>query len=295
MLRKLSRAAALGLSPVRALGDSYMARRHKWPHKVIFIAGMPKSGTTWLEHLLGELPAYRVRAVHDPCGCVINHDVCDAVFAGLPRNLYSVVKLHTRFTPENLRVIDKFDLHTVVMYRDLRDQCVSRYYHVLNEAAHRHHQYYVSSSQSEGISHCIEVILQEYVTWIRDWLPVIAARPDRFMEVRYETLRADPRSVLAEALAFYGIEASTEMIDAMIDGVKKKTTFNLKKNLERGTGTARKGMIGDWRNHFTPEHVRRLKEGCGEFLIELGYERDSNWDVSRPGGDGGSSHQSKER
>ncbi|MEW6113609.1 MAG: sulfotransferase domain-containing protein [Thermodesulfobacteriota bacterium] len=283
MLRKLSRAATLGLSPVRALHDSYMAHLHKWPHKVIFIAGMPKSGTTWLEQLLGEIPAYRVREVHDPCGCVINHDVCDAVFAGLPWNLYSVVKLHTRYTTENLQVIDKFNLHTIVMFRDLRDQCISRYYHVLNEAAHRHHKYYVSSPQLEGISHCIEVVLEHYVPWIRDWLPIIAAHPDRFMEVRYETLRADPRSVLADVLAFYGINEPMESIDAMIAGVKKKTTFNLRKNLNRGSGTARKGVIGDWRNHFTPEHVKRFKEGCGEFLIQLGYEKDLNWGVSHAG------------
>ena len=36
-----------------------------------------------------------------------------------------------------------------------------------------------------------------------------------------------------------------------------------------------KGIVGDWRNHFQPEHVRRFDEACGDLLSILGYERDA--------------------
>ena len=39
----------------------------------------------------------------------------------------------------------------------------------------------------------------------------------------------------------------------------------------------RKGIKGDWKNHFTPAVVSRVKEVAGEGLIELGYERDLDW------------------
>jgi hypothetical protein len=39
----------------------------------------------------------------------------------------------------------------------------------------------------------------------------------------------------------------------------------------------RKGIVGDWRNHFTPKVKERAKELIGEALIELGYEKDLDW------------------
>ncbi len=250
-----------------------------WPQRVIFIAGLPKSGTTWLAQLLGAVPGYRFRWPRDPDDCVYNHDICDAAFASLPWDLYSVVKLHTRYTPANLAVIEKYKVRTVVMYRDLRDQCVSRYFHVLYDPRHRHHQYYNEVSKEEGLSHCIEITLEEYLAWIRDWLPLIARHPDRFHEVRYEELRVAPVVVLTRVLEFYGIQLPEEQIAEIVKRTASKTKFDLRANLRWRSGTARKGVVGDWRSHFSDGHVQRFKEACGRFLIELGYEKDMDWTV----------------
>lgn len=39
----------------------------------------------------------------------------------------------------------------------------------------------------------------------------------------------------------------------------------------------RKGVAGDWREHFTPKITRRFKERFGEVLIMTGYEKDNSW------------------
>jgi len=41
--------------------------------------------------------------------------------------------------------------------------------------------------------------------------------------------------------------------------------------------TFRKGKIGGWTEVFTAQHIDSFKQNDGEFLIELGYERDLNW------------------
>jgi len=41
--------------------------------------------------------------------------------------------------------------------------------------------------------------------------------------------------------------------------------------------TFRKGLIGDWKEHFTPEHKELFKQVAGQLLIDLGYEIDLNW------------------
>ena len=39
----------------------------------------------------------------------------------------------------------------------------------------------------------------------------------------------------------------------------------------------RKGVAGDWANHFTSEHVAVFKERYGNLLVRLGYEEDYDW------------------
>lgn len=39
----------------------------------------------------------------------------------------------------------------------------------------------------------------------------------------------------------------------------------------------RKGVAGDWVNHFSQEHCRFFKEKHNDLLIKLGYEKTSNW------------------
>lgn len=39
----------------------------------------------------------------------------------------------------------------------------------------------------------------------------------------------------------------------------------------------RKGVSGDWRNHFKEEHIKLFKEKYSDLLIKLGYESDSDW------------------
>jgi hypothetical protein len=45
----------------------------------------------------------------------------------------------------------------------------------------------------------------------------------------------------------------------------------------RKSSTFRKGAIGDWANHMTPEHKAAFKEVAGQLLIDLGYEVDVDW------------------
>lgn len=39
----------------------------------------------------------------------------------------------------------------------------------------------------------------------------------------------------------------------------------------------RKGVAGDWRNHFNEEHIALFKENFNDLLIRLGYETDDRW------------------
>jgi hypothetical protein len=42
----------------------------------------------------------------------------------------------------------------------------------------------------------------------------------------------------------------------------------------------RKGVAGDWKNHFTPEHVAHFKQVYGDLAERLGYEASADWGVA---------------
>ena len=39
----------------------------------------------------------------------------------------------------------------------------------------------------------------------------------------------------------------------------------------------RKGVAGDWVNHFGPTAARRFDELAGDALVAVGYEEDRDW------------------
>lgn len=63
--------------------------------------------------------------------------------------------------------------------------------------------------------------------------------------------------------------------------VQKKSFSNLSGGREKGEENVqshfRKGVPGDWANHFTPEHKQVFKERFNDVLIKTGYEEDDNW------------------
>ena len=90
---------------------------------------------------------------------------------------------------------------------------------------------------------------------------------DNVLFLKYEDMKKDLPSAVAKIAKFVGQDISQDLVDE----IAHKTTFaNMKRdssaNYEwmnkhrRSTGTdfMRKGVIGDWKNHFTPKQAARL-------------------------------------
>ena len=50
-----------------------------------------------------------------------------------------------------------------------------------------------------------------------------------------------------------------------------------KRGTEDRSNFIRKGVIGDWANHFTRETAEIFDHYAGDMLVEMGYESDRNW------------------
>lgn len=249
------------------------ALREPASDQILFIAGMPKSGTTWLAQLLEELPGYGKRPFLDTDRCSERHDVCDEVFESVRAFPGSILKLHTEAKPRNLEVIERQGLRTIVMFRDLRDQCVSNYFHVMADPTHRRHDRYLAMSKDDGLRDTAEITLTEYRDWITGWLPLPESKPERFHAVRYEDLRADPVDVLQRVLAFYDMQVESADCKGIVESVAERTRFGLRaSDLRRGKSTARKGKVGGWREELPEDVSARFTEEAGDLLAEMGYD-----------------------
>ena len=118
--------------------------------------------------------------------------------------------------------------------------------------------------------------LAVFADWVRGWRD--NRDPERSIVLRYEEMLDDVRACLVRTAELFGLDASS----ARIDEIAAAHDFRSMSG-GRGAGQAddgsfvRKGVAGDWANHFTPELKEIYKDAIGEFLIEFGYERDLSW------------------
>jgi len=101
---------------------------------------------------------------------------------------------------------------------------------------------------------------------------------DRYLEVRYEGMLADPTGVIATVLEFLGADPDPALIESCLDQASfERATRGRKLGDERPTAFHRNGLAGQWRDVFTPADRETFKRAAGEMLIELGYEEDGSW------------------
>jgi hypothetical protein len=79
--------------------------------------------------------------------------------------------------------------------------------------------------------------------------------PERYMELRYETLVTEPRTSAERVLEFLGITRPKSR-DAFIAAVER----------------ADAGSVGSWRRKFSPDEIAQIEADSGELLRSLGYK-----------------------
>lgn len=253
----------------------------KYDFPVIFIAGLPKSGTTWVETQLSNIPGYNLRPVYKEDGAVLRQDISDAVFAALPRRRYSILKLHTRYTEQNYNVIMRNVPRFMITIRDLRDMCISAYFYVKKDKSHKDFELYNHIPMEEALLHRIKITGEVFVPWVLNWLEAVKKNPQSILLVRYEDLLSDTATQFARIHEFFHLPADRETLaSATRSRLVGERDFGRvrKKSLGlRMKSTARKGIAGDWKNHFSEKHKDLFKQLCGEALIRSGYEDNLDW------------------
>ena len=241
----------------------------------------------------GKLPLYLVPEYPKSGGTWFSQMLSDCLELPFPRNSTpapfetSVLSGHHMYSPNFKNV--------TVVIRDGRDTTVSAYYYMLfkNEINkqfgvdyYRKKLRFKNYDDIQGnMPRFIEFLFDEHpkrrfhFSWsqfIDSWLV------HDFPVVRYEDLLVRAADILVDVTGkLTGNPIELERAEAIVEKYSFKKMSGRKQGQENKTSFVRKGIAGDWKNHFTQESRQVFDHYAGKQLISAGYEPDSGW-VDQP-------------
>lgn len=278
-----------------AVYRSYSRLFRGYPPPRLVLNCLPKSGTHLLRRLLGMAPEFRYSGLHienrqfllDP-NSAQNPDILPHFdLPRLERKIASTlqgqfVTAHLFYDAALQAMFDQMRFKMIVLLRDPRDLVVSHAKYIAQLQRHILYHRYTAElhdddarlmasirglPQRTGQPGLLDVGLR--LRRFQPWLD----RP-RTLTCRFETL-VGPQGGGSRTLQREAIESVLHFIDRPLAPTRVDALAG--RLWSPGSATFRKGVIGDWRNHFTPAHVEAFKQIAGEALIQLGYEKDMDW------------------
>lgn len=180
----------------------------------------------------------------------------------------------------------------IVVVRDPRDLFVSFYHYENsyeksdgNSALFEHFQHDKSRPLQEDFCLYLKAkLLWPFHPWFyySQFLDSWLNRPGVCV-VRYEDCLKEPVPQLVRMLRFLGDHVDLDRVKRTVEETSFKAITRARYGEAREAGQAdntkfhRKGIAGDWRNHFNEEACRLLEMVEGSSLRRLGYELDSFW------------------
>lgn len=206
----------------------------KGQSRVIFLACMPKSGSSFLREALLNITGFpRGYARQEYDGRIFfehnEHDVFEEKVVSLYKTGV-VIQQHTKGTLHNYRVMNKYGVKPLILYRNIFDIVVSLKDHYERESQHLPvgyipEQYFELDDEGKYLF-IIKNNLPWYFDFLSSWLE--ASRHISMLEINYEEMVADRLATLSKILAFYQMNYShTQIEDALSQVDQKKSRKNV--------------------------------------------------------------------
>lgn len=267
------------------------------------INSLPKSGTNLLKKAVDLFPGIRSSSLHIgqstiaqfkhtadletvniPIGVDYPHLVTISSIEKYLNKLRSkrgyYATAHIPFSEALASLLSEMGMKSLLILRDPRDVVISHANYVTGNPKHFIFEFYQQLSESERIMKSITgikkttpddpILLNIYerycsvLLWNSQFFNYTTYF-EKLIGVQGKGLRETQIQELNNIANHLGIKYTSQDINQIAD------------SLFGGTNTFQKGLIGNWRKHFSAEHKSAFKELAGEILIDLGYEKNYDW------------------
>jgi hypothetical protein len=241
--------------------------------------GHHKCGTRWILKVLDDVAESAGLTTHEVFRL---STTADELVAAVAEHRPDVLQF-TNARPEPVAALGALRGFHVV--RDPRDVVVSAYFSALG--SHPTGEWWSDldrirarlqrASKRDGLLYAMDLRYGQFVA-MRDWQP----RPD-VLEVRMEDLTTRPDRWV-EVLSFLGLlgDGERQVAGSALREIVARHGFEQLSGGRR-PGEAdesshyRKGVAGDWVEHFEPVHVAAFASRWNDLVLGLGYESDPDW------------------
>lgn len=275
---------------------------------LLFITGFDKSGTTWLMKLLnghpdiychsaGQFFNYYIPGVHflnQPGGyqTMAQNIVDSSWYKGsghiwIPEDsVYAMSKqliIHSMgsFIQDKQKIVgDKSvvqdcplirklfpEARIIAIMRDGRDVAVSFAYHFLRRG--NANKFTKGSEIEPGYLQAVSKSWSKYNEHLLDYA---VSGDDKFFLVKYEELKAESNNQLTKIFDFLDVPAEPKLTEKIINNNSFKILSGGREPGEADNDSSfRKGIVGDWKNHFSEKEIEIFMENAAHTLHRAGF------------------------
>lgn len=228
---------------------------------MVFIACMPKSGSTFLSHLLAEVLGaghrYGFYEAHQN-----EQDIHGPALIEAARSP-AVIQQHVRATERNVQILQALDVRPVVLIRDVFDAMVSMRDMIDSGGTE---SVFFPVERLPGRTHTIWADLDEdtrtratvmqygfwYVEFYASWRRALAAGRLDALLLEYSEVMANKRDAVTRILEHAGLSAPLDGIDAALERLEVDPTRTRKNVGKKGRGQTIPEELRTWiRGHTT--------------------------------------------
>jgi len=230
----------------------------------LVITSEQRVGSRWIGYLLGAyltqqkpMPEIDLKKVPNPVEYVDRY---------VREN--RIIKLHTN-TPEEVVATLGSEFKILGIVRDPRDRLVSL---SLHKRYHPHHDGYMEKKKATDAEALVQTVLNDKTDnkvnyrMLDYMIPqksthALKGKESYYVWTTYEWLKENTLQELSWALKSLGVQSNDRMLRFWVQQYEfKNVTGRLPGNENKHNTFARKGIVGDWKEKFTPEMIEATQD-----------------------------------
>lgn len=250
-----------------------------------FVVAYPKSGTTWMEqivHLLANNGEQGDKVLSEAVPWL---EGAATRYGGL-ENLIKTPRdrryFHTHLPLSLMPMFGETKAKYIYVARNPKDNAVSYYYHALSKMGYEGNWSEFITLYRQG-----KVAYGSIFDHVFEWWKA-TQHSDNVMFVKYEDMKKNLAQVVTDVASFIDIPLTSDLLDTVVAASDfSAMAMNPKANLDwvpQREGIPkhmRKGIVGDWKNHFSSEETSSFDVLYQSRMAQFGLEFEFEFEGSR--------------